>query len=709
MAGANGSAIFTPFRAIGCCSNGVPLSLSPQKKSSWIATSVGKTFHIYECDKLHLLCIGPLQENDVTCLIQNRLLTYAAVGDQIKIFKFGKYFSSIESGRVRIMALLGQQLVAVDDQNHLNVWDITTKVLYTDISFDSNEFKITSLVHPTTHLNKVILGSHQGSLHLWNIRTSHLVYSFPGWGSPVLVLTQSPALDVLGIGLGDGSVLLHNIRTDELVMKFHQEWGPVTSLSFRTDGVSVLASGSPSGHVTLWDLDERKLCSVMRETHSGSIAAVEYFPNLPLMITNGSDNAIKIWIFDESDGSGRLLKERCGHSAPPTMIRFHPTISRMIISAGSDHTLRLVLLHNQTVTRELSQGSVHKKKRSHLIESRKLSNIIDFSCDWQHQNRWDGLVSVHHNSSTCYTWDLMNYSIGKHAIKSKYAANYRAKPNCCCMSGCGHLFIVGMNTGHVEIFNIQSGLHRGELVHDSHPAHQSCVRGIASSLYYIITAGADGLIKVWSFRLKTLLKVVELPSPVTRISFHKESELLGVACDNFHVHVVDVNNGRIVRTFAGHCGKITDICISPDSRWLITSSVDCSVRTWDIPTGHMIDIFTCETPPTSVTMSPTSNFIATTHIDELGIFLWANKTLYSTVSLKPIPVDYQPSMIQLPSTGNEPVPCDRTGETTIGSTTGNVTGSPLCEGLLTLSALPKSQWHSLLYIDIIKVRQNQQN
>jgi U3 small nucleolar RNA-associated protein 21 len=272
------------------------------------------------------------------------------------------------------------------------------------------------------------------------------------------------------------------------------------------------------------------------------------------------------------------------------------------------------------------------------------------------------------------------------------------------MSGCGHLFIVGMNTGHVEIFNIQSGLHRGELVHDSHPAHQSCVRGIASSLYYIITAGADGLIKVWSFRLKTLLKVVELPSPVTRISFHKESELLGVACDNFHVHVVDVNNGRIVRTFAGHCGKITDICISPDSRWLITSSVDCSVRTWDIPTGHMIDIFTCETPPTSVTMSPTSNFIATTHIDELGIFLWANKTLYSTVSLKPIPVDYQPSMIQLPSTGNEPVPCDRTGETTIGSTTGNVTGSPLCEGLLTLSALPKSQWHSLLYIDIIKKR-----
>ena len=33
---------------------------------------------------------------------------------------------------------------------------------------------------------------------------------------------------------------------------------------------------------------------------------------------------------------------------------------------------------------------------------------------------------------------------------------------CCCVSGCGNFTIIGMSTGHVEMFNMQSGLHRGE-------------------------------------------------------------------------------------------------------------------------------------------------------------------------------------------------------------------------------------------------------
>ena len=32
-----------------------------------------------------------------------------------------------------------------------------------------------------------------------------------------------------------------------------------------------------------------------------------------------------MWIFDQSDGSARLLKSRCGHNAPPTKIWFAST------------------------------------------------------------------------------------------------------------------------------------------------------------------------------------------------------------------------------------------------------------------------------------------------------------------------------------------------------------------------------------------------
>lgn len=43
-----------------------------------------------------------------------------------------------------------------------------------------------------------------------------------------------------------------------------------------------------------------------------------------------------------------------------------------------------------------------------------------------------------------------------------------------------------------------------------------------------------------------------------------------------------------------------------------------------------------EKPCTSLSMSPTGDFLATTHVGELGVFLWANRLLYEKIFLKPI-------------------------------------------------------------------------
>ena len=57
-------------------------------------------------------------------------------------------------------------------------------------------------------------------------------------------------------------------------------------------------------------------------------------PNEPLMITSSPDNSLKVWIFDLPDGGGRLLRERSGHSAPPSVARYHGKDGQNIMSAG---------------------------------------------------------------------------------------------------------------------------------------------------------------------------------------------------------------------------------------------------------------------------------------------------------------------------------------------------------------------------------------
>ena len=129
-------------------------------------------------------------------------------------------------------------------------------------------------------------------------------------------------------------------------------------------------------------------------------------------------------------------------------------------------------------------------------------------------------------------------------------------------------------------------------------------------------------------------------------------------------------------------------------------------------TPRMIDLFLVESPATSLALSPTGDFLASTHVDDLGIYLWSNKTLYSHVSLRPLPPNYTPTFTLLPSTSIVEVEKEDVGAHYLESQTAQVitkediteTSDPLDDGLVTLSELPKSRWHNLLNLDTIKQR-----
>ena len=62
---------------------------------------------------------------------------------------------------------------------------------------------------------------------------------------------QAPAIDVAGIGLENGTILLQNLKFDKTIMSFLQEWGPVKSLTFRTDGNPIMINGSTMSQMTV--------------------------------------------------------------------------------------------------------------------------------------------------------------------------------------------------------------------------------------------------------------------------------------------------------------------------------------------------------------------------------------------------------------------------------------------------------------------------
>jgi len=68
-----------------------------------------------------------------------------------------------------------------------------------------------------------------------------------------------------------------------------------------------------------------------------------------------------MWIFDMADGGARLLRQRSGHSEPPTKLRFHGNDGQVLLSAGKrsgvfdDFSLKLVknMIATAKCTREV--------------------------------------------------------------------------------------------------------------------------------------------------------------------------------------------------------------------------------------------------------------------------------------------------------------------------------------------------------------------
>uniref|UniRef100_A0AAQ4R2M6 WD repeat domain 36 n=1 Tax=Gasterosteus aculeatus aculeatus TaxID=481459 RepID=A0AAQ4R2M6_GASAC len=681
---AGGSSLFSGFRVLGLYSNHVPHALRYHKKHRefYVVTSVGQCFHTYNVNRLGIVAVSNSLSDDISCVAADRMLVFAAAGRLISAFARNKEVVMCYHGHkqeVRLLLPLGDQLISVDGGGDFIVWDVQGGDVYLRLHFDPATFDVSAMMHPSTYLNKVLLGSSQGALQLWNIKTSKLLFTFPGWSAGVTVLQQSPAVDVVGVGTATGRIVIHNIRLDETLMSFTQDWGPISSLAFRTDGPPIVASGSPQGHIAFWDLERRQLLTQHRHAHRTAVAAATFLQGEPLLITNGADNAIKVWIFDQEGGSPRLLRSRQGHSAPPSTIHHHGNDGKNILSAGQDGTLQ-------------SFSSVHERFNKNLGHG-------EFTA--ARQADWDGIVACHRGCLATTTWNYQRCTMGAHHLQPP-AARRTSIATAVDITSCGNFAVIGLSCGRVDVYNLQSGQHRG-CYGNEEKAHSGAVRGVATDALnqLTLTAGSDWLLKFWRFKSRKQEEQLKLHSAPASMMLHKDSGMLALALDDFTLLVVDIETRRIVRKFAGHRSNITDMTFSPDGRWLITVAMDCTIRTWDLPSGFLVDCFLVAMAPVGVSLSPTGDFLATAHVDSLGVYLWTNKSLCGPVGLRPLPADYQPVEVTLPG-----VVVDDSGQEVTSEDADDEykSAEQLGAELVTLSLLPESRWKSLLHLDVIKRR-----
>ncbi|RAL53865.1 hypothetical protein DM860_004336 [Cuscuta australis] len=716
--------IFEPFRAIGYITTNVPFSVQRLGTETFVTVSIGKAFQIYNCAKLNLVLVGPQLPKKIRALASYRDYTFAAYGNDIAVVKRAHQVAtwSRHTAKVNHLLLFGDHILSVDVEGNIFTWNfkgISENLAPVGHILLGDNFTPSCIMHPDTYLNKVIVGSQEGTLELWNISTNKKLYEFTRWKSSINCCISSPALDVVAVGCADGKIHVHNIRYDKEVVTFtHSAWGAVTSLSFSTDGQPLLASGGSSGVISIWNLEKRRLQSVIREAHVCSVISLHFFANEPVLLSSSSDNSIKMWIFDTTDGDPRLLRFRSGHSAPPSCIKYYAN-GRHILSAGQDRAFRLFSVVQDQQSRELSQKNVSKRAKKLKLkeEDIKLKPVIAFDVAEIRERDWCNVVTCHMDTAKAYVWRLQNFVLGEHILSP--CPENPTPVKACAISACGNFAVIGTSGGWIERFNLQSGISRGSygdtiLQGKNHYAHDGEVIGIAcdSTNTLMISAGYHGDVKIWDFKGKGLKSRLDIDCSLVKIVYHRSNGLLATAADDLVIRVFDAVALRMVRKFQGHADRITDMCFSEDGKWLLTSSMDETLRIWDVILARQIDAIQVDISITALSLSPNMDVLATTHVDQNGIYLWVNQAMFSSASnFESYGSGKEIVSVKMPSVSSEETLQDNDDKATVIKPQEVLDSSqivPTLEqqipGLVTLSLLPKSQWQSLINLDIIKER-----
>ncbi|KAF1784390.1 Porphobilinogen deaminase, dipyrromethane cofactor binding site [Phytophthora cactorum] len=554
---AQNSRVLQAFRAIGVVADDVPVVWYGMGKASFATASLGKSFVVYNCDKLTPVLVSPQLPKRIAALAvqPKKHLTFTACGRQIIVWK-----------RVqRIKTLLGHKG--------------TIKQMMT-----------------------ILVGSEQGALQLWNVRKMKCIYEFKGWGSAVTALEQSPAVDV------------------------DQQSG-ITALSFRTDaGASttpLVVSGSRSGDIAVWNLQTKRLESVIAGAHDGAVVSLQFLANEPLLLSSGTDNSIKMWIFDHLNGVQLATQVSSQEGSQLECARGGPEVAaHYAVCCDGDSCPRL-------------------GERGHVPRERDCS----------------------------YVWRFEHRAIGKKVLRQFDPSNRvpsgsvedlrrkKTQATSVAISSCGNYALVGSLGGSVFRYNMQSGEKRGSYPLAATPkakiirslvlpgsdlsalqadeadktaadAHNGPVSAVAVDALNeaLVSAGIDGKLKFWGFKKHELRYEIDVGSPISQMELHRDSNLLCVACDD-----------QVLRL--------------SDARWLFSSSADASLRVWDIPTGKCVDWMRFQKPVTGLAVSPTGEFLATTHVSHVGIFLWANRSFFTEVFLDSEPT--APILMDMPVSLNE--------------------------------------------------------
>uniref|UniRef100_A0A8R1HTU6 WD_REPEATS_REGION domain-containing protein n=1 Tax=Caenorhabditis japonica TaxID=281687 RepID=A0A8R1HTU6_CAEJA len=730
------SELFSPYRFIGVVTGSVAPSVRSvfvgKKSTCSVLCPIDNVILQYNGSNLRPIGSSDPVVGKITAVASSSSCVFAAHNKTISALPFCRNITdSIDVPEdVKMMELIGEQIVAVDTKSEIHVIG-TSPDLHPILTIENGEnFQISAIIHPSTYLNKIVIGSTTGLLRVVNFKTGKIIHEFEDcFESAVTFLAQTTALDILAIGLESGKILLYNLKLGSVLHMFQHD-SRITCITFRDDGEPTMVTADCHGSLAVWDLETRELIGKITDVHSDTINRLHFIPGEPIMISASHDNSLRVWIFDSADSMPRELVRLDGHSLDATNVRF--INKNHLLSAGLDGSVRKYDVTSLSMRNNMGKSAIEKTKSKN--PSDEGHGVLEIVAGWQREANWNNVFCRHKNTTKITTWQTRNNTSGDFVINhDRFSNNAKfvdANASALCLSSCGNFVFVGYSTGHIDQFNTQSG----RLIHSYTHSHKKSQKKsktprraprqdsndtpiIPSKItsltvdqrgQELMSTDENGFVTFWNLSTRQITaKLFKKNSKLGMSSKCPTNSLVAVVSilENGKESVVLIDSvcHKIVREFEKVGKSVNALTFSADGRWLLVADNEAYIRVYDVPTAHMIDIVMLSKPCISMSFNETGEFLATIHKEERAVYVWANKAVFLPyVNIRALDPDFLPTR----ATSNDgPQVCiDDDEDSIIDEEIRAMRELQIDSTSITFSGLPLSRWANLPDFAKIKER-----
>ena len=295
------------------------------------------------------------------------------------------------------------------------------------------------------------------------------------------------------------------------------------------------------------------------EGHKDIVWDVNFSPDGKLLASGSRDKSVKIW---RTDGS--LLQTLKGHDESITSLNFSPDGS-LLASASRDNTVKI--WRKNPTTKEFDWQPVTTLGHSDWVDK------VSFSPDGK-------LLVTGSKDQAVRIWR----SDGK---LLKTLKGHQGWINWVTFSPDGQFIASASDDNTVKIWRVD-----GTLL-TTLPGHEEGITVVNFSPdgKILASAGRNGIVKLWqreqkdgenSFTYRAYKNLEQHKGTVWSLNFDSKGERLASAGDDNIINLIDVNSGKLLKTFKGHSDAVVSVSFSPDNKLLASASYDKSVKLWSL-------------------------------------------------------------------------------------------------------------------------------